>query len=262
MTALRIASFGFHEVTDDPTTSGFQRPAARAFKHTRGAFAATLDAIAARGLKPVRVSDVDFLRNGRHVMLTFDDGGASALHACDALARRGWHGHFFIVTSLIGTRGFLDADGIRQVRKAGHVIGTHSHTHPDIFRDLSPERMAEEWRVSRARLAEILGEPCDAGSIPGGDISPLALRVTAAAGLRWMFTSEPWVAPRAVNGCWMLGRFGAKGDTPPAAVADLAEFRGWGRALAMRHLKNLARRSLPALYRLYVRQTTRAGAAL
>ncbi len=258
----QLASFGFHEVTDDPAASGFQRPAARPFKHTRARFAATLDALAARGLTPVRVTDLDLTRPGRVVMLTFDDGGASAVHVCDELSRRGWPGHFFVVTSLIGTPGFMTADEIRYVRSRGHVVGTHSHTHPDIFRDLSPARMAEEWRVSRDLLAGILGEPCMTGSVPGGDISPVTLRVTAAAGLRWLFTSEPWVTPRVVDGCWMLGRFGAKGDAPPALVADLAEFRGWGRALAVRRLKNLARRGLPALYRLYVRQTTRPGEVL
>jgi peptidoglycan/xylan/chitin deacetylase (PgdA/CDA1 family) len=260
--APRIASFGFHEVTDDPAASGFQRPAARPFKHTRAAFAELLDQIAARRVSPVRVTDIDLARPGRHVMLTFDDGGKSAVHISDELSRRGWYGHFFVVTGLIGTRGFLDADEIRYIRSRGHVVGTHSHTHPDIFRDLPAARMAEEWRLSRDILAGILGEPCAAGSVPGGDISPLALRAAAAAGLRWLFTSEPWVTPRAVDGCWVLGRFGTKAGTAPAVVGALTEFRGWGRALAVRRLKNLARRGLPALYRLYVRRTTRPGDAL
>ena len=259
--APRIASFGFHEVTDNPAASGFQRPAARQFKHTRAAFAATLDQISARGLAPVRVTDVDLARPGRHLMLTFDDGGKSAVHVCDELSRRGWPGHFFVVTSLIGTRGFVNADEIRYLRSCGHVVGTHSHTHPDIFRDLTPARMAEEWRVSRDILADILSEPCLVASVPGGDISPLALRATAAGGLRWLFTSEPWVTPRTVDGCWVLGRFGTKAGTLPTVVGALAEFRGWERALTVRHLKNLARWALPALYRLYVRQTTRPGEA-
>lgn len=260
--APRIASFGFHEVTDDPAASGFQRPAARPYTHTRAAFAETLDQIAARRVTPVRVTDIDLARPGRHVMLTFDDGGKSAVHVCDELSRRGWYGHFFVVTGLIGTRGFLDADEIRYIRRRGHVVGTHSHTHPDIFRDLSPARMTEEWRVSCDILAGILDEPCAAGSVPGGDISPLALRATAAAGLRWLFTSEPWVMPRAVDDCWVLGRFGTKARTAPAVVGALTEFRGWGRALAVRRLKNLARWGLPALYRFYVRRTTQPGEAL
>ena len=61
-------------------------------------------------------------------------------------------------------------------------------------------------------------------------------------------------------GCWILGRYGPKTTTPPARTAELARFRGWGRALLVRQLKVIARRSLPTLYRLYVRQTTREWA--
>ena len=37
--APELATFAFHEVTDDPRASGFQRPAALPYKHTRLAFA-------------------------------------------------------------------------------------------------------------------------------------------------------------------------------------------------------------------------------
>ena len=58
----------------------------------------------------------------------------------------------------------------------------------------------------------------------------------------------------------MLGRFGPKVWTPPARTEQLARFRGWGRARLERQLKEIARQTLPALYRLYVRKSTRAGA--
>ena len=44
-------------------------------------------------------------------MITFDDGGASALAAGEELARRSWRGHFFIATDLVGRPGYLDWDG-------------------------------------------------------------------------------------------------------------------------------------------------------
>jgi len=254
---LHVASFGYHDVTDDPATSGFQRPAALAFKHTRRAFAEHLAHIATAGLVPELVVNIEFARPGRHLLLTFDDGGKSAVYVSDELSRLGWRGHFFIVTSRIGGPTFLDASEIRYIRSCGHVVGSHSHTHPDIFRDEPPERMAEEWRVSCAILAEILNEPCLVASVPGGDISPTVLRSAPAAGLQYLFTSEPWLAPRQVDGCRVLGRFGPKVATPPTRVGALAQFRGWDRALLVRRLKGLARRSLPALYRSYVRYTTR-----
>ena len=202
------------------------------------------------------MAQIDFTRLGRHVLLTFDDGGKSAVYTADELSRRGWKAHFFIVTSLIGTRTFVDATDIRYLRSCGHVVGSHSHTHPDIFRDQTPERMLEEWRTSCAILADLLGEPCRVASVPGGDISTAVLRSAAPAGVRYLFTSEPWITPRRVDGCWILGRFGPKVGTSAGRVGALVRFDGWQRALLERRLKGLLRRGLPALYRLYVRRST------
>ena len=257
MTArLEIAGLGYHDVTDDPFVSGFQRAGALPFKHTVAGFARDLDAITGAPT-PQLVTDIDLSAPGRHLLLTFDDGGKSALHIGDVLGARGWRGHFFIVTNLLGGRTFLTAADIRQLRSCGHLIGSHSHTHPDIFNALSPRRMLEEWHVSTDTLSQVLGERCATAAVPGGDISPQVLESAAAAGLRALFTSEPWLAPRRVHGCWILGRYIVKAATPSARIAALAAFRGWRRALLVRRCKVAARAALPWLYRAYVARTTR-----
>jgi peptidoglycan/xylan/chitin deacetylase (PgdA/CDA1 family) len=255
-----VASLMYHEVTDDPTASGFQRPGAIAYKHSTAVFAEHLTRIAGAPSAPGLVVDVDFDRPSHSLLLTFDDGGRSALTAAELLARYGWRGHFFIVTSLTGSRPFLDAAGIRMLHSAGHLIGSHSHTHPNIFRAQSPARMVEEWRISCDTIAQILGEPCVAASVPGGDISRRVLESASTAGLRYLFTSEPWLVPRRVGDCWILGRYSVKASTAAARVAELARFQGWTRALVRRRLKVLATSALPPLYRLYIRLRTREGA--
>ena len=255
----RVASLMYHEVTDDPTSSGFQRPGAVAYKHSIAAFTDHLDRIAAVAA-PAIVSEVDLTRSGQYVVLTFDDGGKSAAIAADLLEQRGWRGYFFIVTSLIGNRTFLDAAGIRALSAAGHVIGSHSHTHPNIFRELDPARMVEEWRVSADILSHLTGLPCVSASVPGGDISAQVLESADAAGLRYLFTSEPWLAPRQVGRCAILGRYSVKVSTPGAKVGSLAQFRGWRTAQIRRQLKVWASRALPPLYRLYIRMRTTPGA--
>ena len=252
-----VASLMYHEVTDDPTTSGFQRSGALAYKHTVAAFEAHLAQIAAATGHPVLVSDLDLTRPGHHLLLTFDDGGKSALTAAALLAQRGWKGHFFIVTSLIGDRTFLDAAGIRALHAAGHVIGSHSHTHPNIFRDQAPSRMLEEWRVSADIMAQLTGAPCLTASVPGGDISARVLESADAAGIRYLFTSEPWLAPGRVGACAVLGRYSVKLSTSPARIGALVRFHGWRRAAFRRRLKVWATRALPPLYGLYVRARTR-----
>lgn len=254
-----IASLMYHEVTDDAQSTGFQRPGALAYKHSTAAFTEHLRRIASAAVAPGRVVDVDFVKAGRHVLLTFDDGGKSALAAGELLAKHGWVGHFFIVTSLVGNRTFLDAQGVRTLRTAGHIIGSHSHTHPMIFRSQTPAKMTEEWRSSCDILAQILGEPCVSAAVPGGDISDEVLESASGAGLRYLFTSEPWLAPRRVGDCWILGRYSVKITTSPARVAALVQFRGWTRALWRRRLKVLATQVAPPLYRWYIRARSSAG---
>jgi peptidoglycan/xylan/chitin deacetylase (PgdA/CDA1 family) len=253
----QVAGFGYHDVTDAPTESGFQRNGALPFKLDRTRFKEHLDRIGAGLAAPALVTDIDLIRQGRHLLLTFDDGGKSALQVSNELCRRGWRGHFFITTSLIGQRTFLDAKEISQLRSCGHVIGSHSHTHPDIYRELGWEQMVVEWRQSCDVLAQLLGEPCVTGAVPGGEISAPVLRSAAAAGLRFLFTSEPWLRPRIVSGCWVLGRFCPKVSTSADEIADLAHFKGWTAKLLVRRLKSVASRSVPPLYRLYVSRSAR-----
>ena len=54
-----VASFMFHEVTDDPTSSGFQRPGAMAYKHSPQAFARYLDQFATASERPELVTAVE-----------------------------------------------------------------------------------------------------------------------------------------------------------------------------------------------------------
>jgi peptidoglycan/xylan/chitin deacetylase (PgdA/CDA1 family) len=254
----RVATFMYHEITDDPTDSGFQRRAARPFTCSRATFAGHLQEIEASALTPQLVPTLDPTKTGRGLLLTFDDGGRSALYAADELERRGWKGHFFVVTGRVGERTFLSAAGIRQLHAAGHLVGSHSHTHPDIMRDLSRPAVLREWAVSCDIVAQIVGDSCRAASVPGGDISRMVLDTAAEAGLDYLFTSEPWLVPRRVGNCWVFGRFAVKRSTSAAALRERLRFRGWKRALLARHLRSLARRGLGPLYREYVRRRTLA----
>jgi hypothetical protein len=68
-----IAAFLYHDVTDDPSESGFQRRTAMRYKQSREAFANHLDGIASGGHTPSIVSELNFRQPGKHVLLTFDD---------------------------------------------------------------------------------------------------------------------------------------------------------------------------------------------
>jgi len=257
----RVAAFAYHDVTDYPADSGFGGSGAQPFKLPWALFRRQLDVIrdAAIVYPPQLVTDIDFAAPGNHLLLTFDDAGRSARETGDELCRRGWRGHFFVISDRVGDPAFLDAAGIRYLRSCGHIVGSHSRTHPHIFREQTREQMLAEWRDSCARLADLLGEPCTTAAVPGGDISPLVLESAAAAGLLHLFSCEPTLVPERVGPCWVLGRFSVKVTTPAARIGELAALRGWERALLVRRLKNFVRAALPGPYRYYVRRQTRVS---
>jgi hypothetical protein len=77
--APEIASLAFHQVTDEPASTGFQRPGAVPFALTRQTFARCLERIQASDSSPALVTDFDLTRPGRHFLLTLDGGGIGCL---------------------------------------------------------------------------------------------------------------------------------------------------------------------------------------
>jgi peptidoglycan/xylan/chitin deacetylase (PgdA/CDA1 family) len=227
---MRTSVLAYHDVIgvgEDPDTSGFRGPGPARYKLDWDQFHAHLEAIAAAtGRAPVLASDViEGRAGGDSWSITFDDGGSSSLAIGEELARRGWHGHFFVVSARVGTPGFLDAEGIRTLTGMGHLIGTHSVSHPVPISALSWEELLEEWSRSARELAELVRAPVTFGAVPGGYYSRQVARAAAAGGLTALFTSEPVRAVRRVDGCLVIGRAAVRCRTPAARSAELAAGR-------------------------------------
>src|SRR5438309_12038540 len=120
------AAFAYHDVTDDPRESGFQWRGAAPYTIGRVAFRSHLEAMATAYRRPALVTAIDFAAPGRHLLLTFDDGGKSALAVGDELSRRGWLGHLFIVNGRFGDATFIVAASIRFILRFGHFSGNLS----------------------------------------------------------------------------------------------------------------------------------------
>ncbi len=164
------------------------------------------------------------------VLLTFDDGGICSCHpTADLLEEFGWRGHFFIPTGFIGTPGFLDAAGVRELRRRGHVVGSHSHSHPAIISACSWETLMEEWSRSVKTLSDIIGERVTTASIPGGYYSGAVARAASMCGVRSLFTSEPTTRNKAFGDCRLYGRFVILGRTSASECGRLAAGCAWPR---------------------------------
>ena len=119
----------------------------------------------------------------------------------------------------------MSAAHIRQLRARGHVIGTHSYSHPTRMGACTPERILDEWQRSVRVIADILGEPVVTGSVPGGYYARSVAEAAAQAGLKLLFTSAPTTRCWTVDDCWVVGRYTVRRWTRAATAAALASRR-------------------------------------
>jgi peptidoglycan/xylan/chitin deacetylase (PgdA/CDA1 family) len=226
--------------------AGFPGPLAARYKLEPAAFDAHLDAIAATGLS---VRTLDAGEQPPAVAITFDDGGASAPLAASALERRGWRGQFFVTSSLIGTPGFMAAEEVRELARRGHLIGSHSHTHPTYMGRLTRAELDDEWARSCAVLGELLGAAPRTASVPGGFLSSAVIESAAAAGYELLFTSEP-TARATHRGLVVRGRYTIWASTPAKVAAAYAQGSplACGRLWLEWNAKKLAKSASPAVY--------------
>jgi peptidoglycan/xylan/chitin deacetylase (PgdA/CDA1 family) len=249
MNRLRLVTLMYHDVVEGPEISGFQGPGARAYRLGLAEFLAQLDAIEKGPLKPRTVFDLAKVAERRGLLMTFDDGGKSALRAADLLDARNWKGHFFVTTSLIDTPGFVTRGNILDLHRRGHVIGSHSHTHPNICYNLTDDAMYAEWRTSCLELAGILGMPVTVASVPGGDMDRRTAAMAAKAGIEYLFTSEPVLAPWQVAGVTCFGRVCVMNHEPLGEFERSIRCRGYVMRRAIRLGKQLVKKLIGPLYR-------------
>ena len=218
----------YHDVLadDGPDDSGFAGADARSYKLSERQFQRHLELIASAlgGRPPQCFPDVAAaMTMSAAVILTFDDGGASApTRILAALTERGWRAHFFVTTDFIGTRGFVTPAGLRQLHADGHIIGSHSASHPLRMSQLVPDTIRREWRDSRARLEDLVSAPVTVASVPGGYYSQRVATAAAEAGMRVLFTSEPRRSINLVGGIAVVGRFSVTRRTRDADIVSLA----------------------------------------
>ena len=197
----------YHDIVEDQfaDTSGFIGADANHYKLSPETFAAHL-------------ASAKF--DASRVVLTFDDGGVSALSPCaDILELSGMRGLFFIPTDFIGRPGHCSAEHLRQLSARGHLLGSHSASHPVPISQLPASLLADQWSRSRAVLQDLIGSDIKDASVPGGFTSDRVEQAAADAGYRRLLTSAPTRFVRHVGDMRVYGRFSITRSTSVGTVA-------------------------------------------
>ena len=112
-----VVTFLYHEVSDDPDSSGFVRKSSLHYKHKKEEFIKNIEAIKSSQIRPISINQLDENSEKHKILLTFDDGGKSAMYITDVLDKYSLLGHFFITTSKIGSQTFLSKEDIKSIFK-------------------------------------------------------------------------------------------------------------------------------------------------
>jgi peptidoglycan-N-acetylglucosamine deacetylase len=131
------------------------------------------------------------------IALTFDDGPNPRWtpQLLELLAKHNVHATFF----LIGQYAAAQRSLVRQTYEAGHLIGNHTWTHPNLART-SAQQTREELSRTNAELEQITGAPVRYFRPPFGLRRPSTLRIARELGLipvTWNVIGNDWDAPSA-----------------------------------------------------------------
>lgn len=189
----RVINLSFHGLGDPPAR-------------------AVTDAISARQWSSVSEFEriLDICKDRKDVRVTFDDGYASDVSiALPRLLERGMTADFFISAGRLGTPGYLEREGVRELDAAGMNVGCHGMDHLR-WREISDKALDSEIIEARRILEEIVGHKINDVAIPFGQYDLHVLRQLRTANYQRVFTTDqvPASSPRA----WFQPRYTAWND--------------------------------------------------
>jgi peptidoglycan-N-acetylglucosamine deacetylase len=141
--------------------------------------------------------------------LTFDDGPNPAWtpRLLEMLAAQEVHATFF----LLGGYANAEPELVRRIVAAGHIVGNHSWSHPDLAL-ASRARIREELTQTRETLEQITGAPVRYFRPPYGSRRSATLAIARELGMMpvlWNAMTTDW---SETSGELIAGRLGAKID--------------------------------------------------
>jgi peptidoglycan-N-acetylglucosamine deacetylase len=150
--------------------------------------------------------------------LTFDDGpnDPHTLHLLDVLAKHNAKAIFFLIGKYVRQR----PDIARAIAAAGHEIGNHTDSHPNLVL-VSAARLRQELADCNKALEDALGTKITLFRPPFGGRRPNVLRTARATGLTpvmWSVTGYDWSAKSAAE---IVGKVSGQVDSRRKAQGEI-----------------------------------------
>jgi peptidoglycan/xylan/chitin deacetylase (PgdA/CDA1 family) len=136
-------------------------------------------------------------RNAGELALTFDDGPNPAWtpKLLDTLAEHNVKATFF----MMGSRAQAQAALVKRMAGAGHLIGNHSWSHPNMARTAAG-KIRQELVQTKDALEQIAGKPVRYFRPPFGARRPVVFRIARELGMTvvlWNAMTSDWSEPSA-----------------------------------------------------------------
>jgi peptidoglycan/xylan/chitin deacetylase (PgdA/CDA1 family) len=122
----------------------------------------------------------------------------------------------------------MNWDQVRQLRKAGHAIGSHAWSHRPLA-TLTPDAQSGEIHESRAELQRVLGGSIDSFAYPVGGprhFNETSARLVREAGYRQAFSFNTGICTLPITDRFRIARESAKSFEMLKAKALLPGFMG------------------------------------
>jgi peptidoglycan-N-acetylglucosamine deacetylase len=135
--------------------------------------------------------------DSRQLALTYDDGpnDPHTLKLLDVLAKHDVRVTFFLLGRYVDKR----PDIVSEIVRAGHIVGNHTYTHPNLIFCSTAQTRIQIQDCARA-IKDAVGDHSRLFRPPFGGRRPSTLRVAQSLGLApvmWNVTGWDWNAPPA-----------------------------------------------------------------
>lgn len=238
----------YHEVTDSPERERRKRKIDPAYSLLTGQFEAQMALLF--HAHDLQVISLDDLKNEEadqrsRIALTFDDGlKGNYEHAFKILEDYGFPATFFVTVNDIASSRFMNWDQLVELHSYGHLIQSHTMTHP-MLGECDENQARYELERSKKIIEDKIGTEVRYLSLPFGSWNENVINIAQQVGYLAVFTSS--IVSHHRNHClYQYGRIPIKDTYSIQKFAALLHPTSWqsSQLKRMNTLKNMAKKAL------------------